>query len=325
MPATNHAETGLRRLKAGKAVNIYSPGSGDGRDEQRHVGTVIVVGLDGGIGNQLFQYAAARALALRLGVAVGLDTRWYAGRTDRYYALDRFAISPAAVDPGTLPFRDGKRLGRLLSGFGGRLSVYRETGLAFDPAVLGLPDGTYLRGVFQSELYFADQEPALRRDLAIVDPPDADNRAVLAEIGASHAVSLHVRRGDYVSNPKIASVHGTVSEDYYRRAAALIAERSGADPRLFVFSDDPAWAQANLDLGFPMRVVDHNGADRASEDLRLMAACRHHVLANSSFSWWGAWLNPSADKIVVAPRPWFRDSALDDSTIVPERWIRLEA
>lgn len=284
---------------------------------------MIVVALNGGIGNQLFQYAAARALALRLGVPVGLDKRWFAGRKDRHYALGSFSISPDPVDPGLLPFRDGKILGRLLFGFGGRLRVYREEGLAFEPRVLDLPDGTYLRGVFQSERYFANQEVVLRRDLAFAEPPDAASRAVLAEIAGSLAVSLHVRRGDYVSDPKITSVHGALAPDYYRRAAELVAVRTGGEPRFFVFSDDPAWVARNLELGFPMHVVDHNGADRASNDLRLMAACRHHIVANSSFSWWGAWLNPSADKIVVAPRPWFRDPALDDSTIVPERWIRL--
>ena len=102
-------------------------------------------------------------------------------------------------------------------------------------------------------------------------------------------------------------------------------ERVGGDPTFFVFSDDPAWAAENLRLGFPMQVVAHNGRERATEDLRLMAACRHHILANSSFSWWGAWLNPSPDKIVVAPQPWFRDPAMDESTIVPERWLRLGA
>lgn len=286
---------------------------------------MIVVALNGGVGNQLFQYAAARALALRLGVPLGLDRRWYEGHKHRSYALDRFAVSAAPVDPGLLPFRDGKILGRLLSGLGGRLRVFRERGLAFDPAVLALPDGTYLRGVFQSEAYFADQEAALRSDLAFADPPDAANRATLAAIAAGLAVSLHVRRGDYAADPKIASVHGSVGLDYYRRAVELVAARAGGDPLVFAFSDEPAWAAENLRLGFPMRIVDHNAGGAATEDLRLMAACRHHVLANSSFSWWGAWLNPSPDKIVVAPTPWFRDAALDASTIVPERWLRLPA
>ena len=224
-----------------------------------------------------------------------------------------------------LPFRDGSVLGRLLSGRGGRFRIYREKGLAFDPRVLSLPDGTYLRGVFQSERYFADQEGTLRRDLAFADPPDTQNDAMLAEIGENLSVSLHVRRGDYASDPKIASVHGTLTLDYYRRAAALVAAHVGSDPLFLVFSDDPAWVAENLRLGFPTRIVDHNAGGPATEDMRLMAACRHHILANSSFSWWGAWLNRSAEKIVVAPRPWFRDATLDDNTIVPERWIRLPA
>ena len=287
---------------------------------------MIVVALTGGLGNQLFQYAAGRALALRRGVSVGLDRRWYeGGRGDRHYALDNFAISVSEVDLRSLPFRDDKILGRLLAGRGGRFGLFHERGLTFDPSVLDLPDGTYLSGVFQSESYFADQEAALRRDLSFAAAPDDANRAILSEIDRTQSVSLHIRRGDYVSNPKIAAVHGTLTQDYYARAAGLVAKQAGGDPVFFVFSDDPPWAADHLHLGFPLRILDHNLGARSAEDLRLMAACRHHILANSSFSWWGAWLNPRADKIVVAPKPWFRDASLDDSAIVPDRWVRLPA
>ena len=287
---------------------------------------MIVTALFGGIGNQLFQYATARALALRLGVPVGLDRRWFNGSKEREYALDRFTIADAPVDPRMVPARVGKLPSRLLSHYlRGSLRIYREKGLAFHPRVLRQRDGTYLHGYFQCECYFADQEAALRRDLAFAEPPSIDSRPVLAEISGSLAVSLHVRRGDYVSNPKLSSLFGIVTPDYYARAAELIAQRAGGEPHFFVFSNDPAWTAENLRLGFPTRIVDHNGGSRATEDLRLMAACRHHILANSSFSWWGAWLNPSAEKIVVAPQPWFRDPSLDSSTIVPERWVRLPA
>ncbi len=286
---------------------------------------MIVVALGGGVGNQLFQYAAGRALAARLGVPLAVDRRRFEARDWPIYALDSFAIDVVPADPASLPFREGRVLGRLLSRLGGRYRTYRESGLAFDPAVPALPDGTYLRGNFQCERYFADHDAVIRRDLAFAHPPDADNRAMLETIGRSLAVSLHVRRGDYVSDPRANRVHGTMEPDFYRRAAELVAERVGGDPTFFVFSDDPAWAAENLRLGFPMQVVAHNGRERATEDLRLMAACRHHILANSSFSWWGAWLNPSPDKIVVAPQPWFRDPAMDESTIVPERWLRLGA
>ena len=286
---------------------------------------MIVVALGGGIGNQLFQYAAARALALRLGVPLGLDRRRFEGRKWPVYALDRFAISSAPVDPGMLPMREGRILGRLLSRFGGSMRVFREKSLAFDPAVLTLADGTYLRGVFASERYFADQADAIRRDLAFANPPDARNRGLLTDIAQGTAVSIHVRRGDYVSDPRANRVHGTIESDFYRRAADHIATQAKRDLRFFVFSDDPAWAKENLRLDHPMQVVDNNGPDHGVEDLRLMSACQHHILANSTFSWWGAWMNPSPDKIVVAPKPWFRDPTLDESTIVPEGWARLPA
>jgi hypothetical protein len=286
---------------------------------------VIAVALGGGIGNQLFQYSAARALAARLGVPLGIDGRRFEGRGWPVYALDRFSIDTAPIDPGALPFREGRVLGRLLSRFGGRFAVYREAGLTFDPAVPFLPDGTYLRGVFASERYFVDQEAVIRRDLAFVNPPDTDNRAVLARISETTAVSVHVRRGDYVTNRRANQVHGTVETDFYRRAADYVAKRSDNDITCFVFSDDPGWAAENLKLGYPMQVVSGNSPEQGVEDLRLMASCRHHILANSTFSWWGAWLNPSADKITVAPTPWFRDPSVDDSTIVPECWISLPA
>ena len=285
---------------------------------------VIAVAVGGGIGNQLFQYAAARALALRLGVPLTVDSRHFRGRTWPRYALDGFPIENAPIEESLLPpvRRDAWRRFRALFA-GSRFTVFDETQFRFDESVLALSDWTYLRGYFQSEKYFADCIRELRRDLAFSPPRDVENRDVLSEIAATLAVSLHVRRGDYVTNPRANRVHGTIDAEFYRDAAALIAARCGATPTFFIFSDDPDWVSANLDIGFPVRVVRHNGVERAADDLRLMAACRHHILANSSFSWWGAWLNPSPEKIVVAPRRWFRDPAKDDSDLVPETWIRL--
>lgn len=118
-------------------------------------------------------------------------------------------------------------------------------------------------------------------------------------------------------------MHGTVDLDFYARAAELVAARCGSTPAFFVFSDDPVWVAANLKLRFPVRPVVHNPTEKGTEDLRLMALCRHHIIANSSFSWWGAWLNPAADKIVVAPRSWFRDPTKDTAALIPQEWIRL--
>jgi hypothetical protein len=250
-------------------------------------GGVIAVALGGGVGNQLFQYATARALALRLRVPLMVDDRLFRGRTWPVYALDAFAIEVVPLDEETLPRRRGvlQALRVRLAGRVGQFTVFSESGF--------------------------------------VAPMNAANRGMAEEIGGVIAVSLHIRRGDYVTNPKASRVHGTVGLDFYARAAELVAGRCGADPTFFVFSDEPAWVADNLKLDFPMRLVTHNPPDRGTEDLRLMALCRHHILANSSFSWWGVWLNPTPGKIVVAPRAWFRDPVKDNSALIPQEWIRL--
>lgn len=135
------------------------------------------------------------------------------------------------------------------------------------------------------------------------------------------SVSVHVRRGDYVTLASASAYHGLCTLDYYHRAIRHVAERV-ANPTLFVFSDDPEWTKANLHSPFPTHYVDHNPAGKAFQDLRLMSLCRHHILANSSFSWWGAWLSRSNGGLVIAPERWY---AVNRPTpdLIPARWIRM--
>ena len=135
------------------------------------------------------------------------------------------------------------------------------------------------------------------------------------------AVSLHVRRGDYVSDPKTKAILGVCSLDYYRAAIAHIAERIES-PAFFVFSDDIAWAKANLEIPFPCEYVDHNQGQQSYNDMHLMSLCKHHIIANSSFSWWGAWLNPRKDKIVIAPENWFANNE-DAKDLIPPESVKL--
>jgi hypothetical protein len=286
---------------------------------------MIYARLLGGLGNQLFQYAAGRALALRLGVELVLDMR-AAGRAPAHFrpALHHFGIEYR--DDVDLPPDKTRPLAYAIWRYGGgRPKFYRERGLGFNQAVFQAPDDTYLHGYFQSERYFSDQIDAIRKDLRIVTPPGPANAAALEEIGAAGMpVSLHVRRGDYVNDAKGARMHGTCDASYYRAALDLLDARLGTELSVFVFSDDPDWARENLALGRPVRVFDHNGPERHYEDLRLMAACRHNVIANSTFSWWGGWMNPSPDKIVVAPRRWFADPSASNPDILPASWVAIE-
>ncbi|KJS19392.1 MAG: hypothetical protein VR78_03360 [Hoeflea sp. BRH_c9] len=286
---------------------------------------MIITHINGGLGNQMFQYAAGRALALRHGADLVLDTRDFDGTTQFGLGLDHFAIAARQGVAAELPPDRKQAPLRYLIWRGLRLKPQwvRENGLGYNAGFADLGDGVYLKGYWQSERYFQDVEATIRRDFTIGTPPDPVNRAILAELAASPAVSLHIRRGDYVIDPRTNATHGTCTMDYYARAVALIAERMTEKPVVYAFSDDPAWVRENLVLPHEMRVMDHNDSDHNYEDLRLMSACRHHIIANSSFSWWGAWLNPSADKIVVSPDRWFANPKMVNEDIWPESWIRL--
>lgn len=285
---------------------------------------MIYARLFGGLGNQLFQYAAARALSQRLGVGLGLDHR-YLRRNPAHmgFALNHFAIE-ADIDPAGLPPHRDRAMAYALwrTGFG-RPKFLRERGLGVNPTVLAAQDDTYLHGYFQSQDYFSDALEKIRAELRITTPPSAENQDWLDRIAADEgAISVHLRRGDYVDVKKGNATHGTCDEGYYRAALAQITERNAVNPRAYVFSDDPGWARAYLDLGVETVVLGHNGPMRHYEDLRLMAACRHHVIANSTFSWWGAWLNPSPTKSVVAPKRWFATEKMMNPDILPAGWIR---
>jgi hypothetical protein len=161
----------------------------------------------------------------------------------------------------------------------------------------------------------------IRTDFAFRQPLTGLNVEIAQEIAVVNSVSLHIRRGDYASNPKTLSTHGTCSLAYYKEAIRKIIERVES-PHLFVFSDDIDWARDNLNIDLPIRYVDHNRDSESFNDMRLMSLCRHHIIANSSFSWWGAWLNPHEDKIVVAPNNWFANSN-NTKDLLPTGWFAL--
>lgn len=286
---------------------------------------MIITHINGGLGNQMFQYAAGRALALRHGVDLVLDTRSFDGKTQFGFGLNHFAIAARQGVAAELPPKRRQEPLRYLIWRGFRLKphLFRENGLGYNAGFAELGDGIYLKGYWQSERYFKSVEAVLRDDFAITTPPSPANAALLAELSSQPAISLHIRRGDYVQNARTHATHGTCTLDYYRRAVDLIAGKMPEKPVIYTFSDDPVWVRENLVLPHEMRVMDHNDSDHNYEDLRLMSACRHHIVANSSFSWWGAWLNPSVDKIVAAPARWFANPKLSNADIVPPSWLRL--
>ena len=282
---------------------------------------MIIVELDAGLGNQLFQYATARRLALRHSTSLRFDMSHFPAGSHRLYGLDRFNIAaePAnnadLIALGLRPAPEG--LNRFLGGF----HHHREAGPNFDPKVLGLPDRTALMGYFQNERYFEDVAEQIREDLTFKCPLGPTAAESLDRIlSCRNCVGLHVRRGDYVNLPEF----GVLPVSYYRDAVGCLRSQLGVDPEVFVFSDDPEWCGSNLEIGMPFEVVVASTEKEPHDDLRLMSACRHNIIANSSFSWWGAWLNPNADKIVIAPRRWFTCwPEVGAPDIIPGAWIRL--
>jgi hypothetical protein len=186
-----------------------------------------------------------------------------------------------------------------------------------------LGDGVRLEGYWQSSKYFADWEQLVRSHFTLRTPTNALNKDWLARINDVAAISIHVRRGDYVSNARTAEVHGSCEPEYYVRGARFLAEQMAVKPEYFLFSDDIGWARENIKLPHTTHYVEHNGPNDDYEDLRLMSSCRHHIIANSTFSWWAAWLNPSQEKCVVAPKRWFRDPDMDDGDLIPAGWVRM--
>lgn len=292
---------------------------------------MIINRITGGLGNQMFQYATGRALAMRKKTAFKLDISGYARdplRTFDLHIYDLRAEIATADEILALRGRTYRGLSAKIMSIvaPGKLKLpktnIQEEGLAYHPKIHSLPDNVYLDGYWQSEKYFRDAAPTIRKELTLTAPIDEKNKKFLNQIQATISVSLHVRRTDYVTNAqKGGAMHAIVSLDYYRQAISYIKQHL-PNPTIFVFSDDHQWVKDNLTFDLPTVFVDCNDSQHAQNDLRLMSACQHHIIANSSFSWWGAWLAEHPQQIVIAPKNWFNDG-ISSVDLVPERWIRL--
>lgn len=281
---------------------------------------MITTRLHGRLGNQMFQYAAARGLAARLGVPVALDSRGAVRRGEG--VLTRVFDLPLAEPDRLPPDRKDNLLGYgLWRLFGRSPRFHREHGLGYNPAIESWGDDSYLHGYWQSERYFAHVAGEIRRDFTFPAFSNTQNEEMAARIGESLAISLHVRRGDYLT----LSAHTVCDETYYNAALERLLDGISGTPTVFVFSDDPDWAKQNLPLPVEKLVVDFNGPETDFEDMRLMSLCRHNIIGNSSFSWWAAWLNAHADKRVAGPVQWFGNPKLKNPDILPEGWLRIDA
>jgi hypothetical protein len=292
---------------------------------------MIISRVIGGLGNQMFQYAHGRALSIALDVPHRLDISGFEGNSRHNgFELDQvFDLDIRTADESDLRMVLGMRapefvrrvlLRNRFAKFRGRHLVV-EPQLNYWPQIMRIPEDSYLIGYWQTEKYFSHAVDSVCADFAFTRPLHGLNAEAAATIGSVPSVSLHVRRGDMANNRSALAIHGLCTLDYYSRAVEYIAAHVER-PQFFIFSDDSSWVREHLHIDHPCHYVQHNVGAESYNDMRLMSMCRHHIIANSSFSWWGAWLNRRADKVVVAPRRWFAID-LDSSDIVPAAWVRI--
>lgn len=288
---------------------------------------MVIVRLTGGLGNQMFQYAAGRSVADRLGTDLLLDTRALEHALAlRPYTRRAYALSPFKLRARPATAQDLKGWPLWAGEIGMRLRLARplfrrwhfEGAITYNPSVRSLREPVCLAGYWQSERYFIDIADNIRADFTLRQPL-TDASAGLLELARSDgSVGLHVRRGDFADLDNAAKIHGLCSVDYYRRAIGMVRMRC-PECRFLVFSDDPDWARANLPLDASAVFVTGN-SQMPEHDLALMSACKHHVIANSSFSWWAAWLGENQEQMVIAPSPWYTSPQLDARDLAVSRW-----
>jgi hypothetical protein len=274
---------------------------------------MIISELWGGLGNQMFCYAAGRAVAERLHTNLILNPNnvnlhgWqkYRPKNKNATIRDAYVLSNLNIKADFIKRFD-------LSQY--FLPIYKEKGFEYDQNINQVTDNTRLQGYFQSEKYFKSIKNKLREEFIPTD-------SVFWKYIYKDTVSIHIRRGDYVTNKNAFKVHGVLPLEYYMHAIDLIADVIDK-PVFTIFTDDVAWAKEHLKLSYPY-VFIYPYFDYL--DLQLMALCNHHIIANSSFSWWGAWLCRADDKIVIASKQWFADKEMNAKTndLIPEGWLRI--
>ena len=279
----------------------------------------------------MFQYAVGRTLSLQRGQPLLLDVSGFTNYAlHQGFELQRVFACPVNV----ASTKDVQKLlgwqahplikQRLMNP---RWTFLRNHHFIVEPhfhywaGISEVAQTAYLAGYWQSERYFQSVDEIIRADFSFKSPLNAKNTEIVHQISQVNAVSLHVRRGDYVLNPITLATHGLCSLKYYQTAIQTIS-KSVDQPHFFIFSDDIAWVKAHLKIPFPCCYLEHNQGAESYNDMRLMSLCQHHIIANSSFSWWGAWLNPSVNKIVIAPKQWFADDK-NISDLLPKMWITL--
>lgn len=296
---------------------------------------MVIVNISGGLGNQMFQFAFGQVISLQL----GLKVKYSIDSLSAYASARDFGLENAFDLPVPLAslkdisnllgsWRSSPRIRRILgipniSFLGGRYFLTEKKFFKKMDLASMCKNGAYFQGYWQSENFFKDHEAFIRSSFQFRGVVSKENQKVIARITTSPSIAVHVRRGDYVSNPKTNSMHGVLEAAYYIDAIASLRNRA-PNSKVYIFSDDPSWVGAELLSRVEnCESVNINQGVDSFRDMQLMAMCDHNIISNSSFSWWSAWLNANPKKIIISPKQWFSKPSLSDKSITPLSWERI--
>ncbi len=290
---------------------------------------MIVINLTGGMGNQMFQYAFGKSLSLRSKVIMKTNFTDALFCTTRNYSLDCFEITSLPANTKEIK-KSGfptNKLGRIIY----RISKTINLSALLYPKVISeininrittqnKLDNIYLEGFWQKEKYFNKYKKEIQKEFSFRKKISKKNATLLKKINNTNSVAIHIRRGDYVTNPEVKKIFNVCGKDYYDKAINYITKNVN-NPTFFIFSEDEIWAKENLQPKL-RPIFIHSRTDW--EDMYLISKCKYNIIANSSFSWWAAWLNRNKNKIILAPKNWTSRATSDELEIVPKKWVKIE-
>lgn len=297
---------------------------------------MIITKLDGGLGNQMLQYSIGKSLAVKLNTNLKIDSSnlerdkdqlqgTFIKRSLKLQVFD-IALNEASTFEKKV-FKSGI-YNNIKIFLASRIKIpnlniyYKEESRLFDKRLFSLNANLYLEGYWPNHKYFDSIRPTLLRDFTLKHNPDKLNKNLLDLINNCQSVALHIRRSDYITNKDAANHFAKLSLDYYKKGIEFIKNKI-TNPIFFIFSDDVEWVKSNLKIKENFVICDVNTVDNGFDDLRLMRNCKHFIIANSTLSWWGAWLSENEDKIVIAPQQWFVDEIKNKHEILLSNWIKL--
>ena len=292
---------------------------------------MIISQILGGLGNQMFQYAAGRALSCSVSTNLLLDTSHFKRyKLHNGYELNSFFNIHAEEASNSdikylLGWRSPKLVRRLLKRLNlGALNgsnYLLQEGFAYSSRYLEYGDNTYLSGYWQSNKFFRHFDSTIRSDFSFKVSPNEKVKRILERILSCESIGVHVRRGDYVNVPLNKEIFHICGINYFSNSLHYIIKQVPL-AKAFVFSDDPIWCQKNLHFPVKTEFIANNHGSNSFWDMYLLSFCKHQIISNSSFGWWASWLNNNPNKIVVAPKKWFNNN-IDGSEIVPSDWHRI--